>query len=126
MQQEQNRYVLFIENCRKDNIVVVNYLQYNGNEHELAKLYKLICQTEEEGYRLNGDLSSFSMDIKTLISEEAVESHINAEFNYYIQFRKLNGKFTCPFNLEKIGYKLYAIDMDEYFYRGEICYCFKL
>lgn len=122
--QEKKQYVVFVENCRKDNMVLVNYLQYTGNEAEIAKLHKVVSDAEEEGYELYGDLSSFEMKIQDPIPEDAVDVHLKQDLGYYLQLRKIDGNFVCPFDLEnEDSWDLSARGLDEMFYRGQIrCY----
>ena len=82
----------------------IYYLQYNGNEEELKKLYGYIHQGVEAGTELHGEYSSFDMSLETLISEESVDSHIKLmkSLTQYVSFTKLDGKFVCPINEEDI------------------------
>ena len=119
---QQKQYVIFVEKGRKDDLVIINYLQYTGNEIEISKLYKAISEAAEEGYELGGDLSSFEMNIDNPIPENAVDAHMNLEFVYYVRFRKYDGKFVCPFDPEN-DYDLSARGLDEIFYSEQIgCY----
>ena len=118
---QQKEYVIFVENNRKDNLAIVNYLQYTGNEVEIAKLYKVISEAAEEGYELYGDLSSFEMTIDNPISKEAVDAHLNQDLVYYVRFRIYEGKFLCPFNEDSdnsargLGELLYREQIRDYF-----------
>lgn len=114
---QHKEYVIFVENNRKDNLVIINYLQYTGNEVEIAKLYKVINEAEEEGYELYGDLSSFEMNIDNPVSEEAVDAHMNQDLGFYIRFCKYDGKFICPFNEESDNS---ARGLDELLYREQM------
>lgn len=123
-----NVYVTFIENCRKDHLIHIYYLQHNGNEEELTKFYNYVNQAVETGYELGGDLSSFDMNLDTLIPEEAVDLHTQLNQTPYVSFFKLDGKFTCPISEEDIdgtNSDDLAYILDERLYRGDIRYCFK-
>lgn len=123
-----NVYVTFIEYCRKDSLIRMHYLQHNGNEEELTKFYKYVHQAVETGYELGGDLSSFDMNLDTLISEEAVDSHTKLNDNPYVRFFKLDGKFISPISEEYIdgtNSDELAYVLDEHLYRGQIRYYFK-
>jgi len=124
-QEHKKHYVVFVENYQKDNQVFVNYLQYTGNEAEIAKLYKIVSAVEEEGFELYGDLSSFEMKIENPIPEDAVDAHINQELSLYVRFRKVDGKFICHFDLDDEMYDLSARALDNYFYGGQIRYYFQ-
>ena len=121
-----NVYVTFIEYCRKDNLIRMFYLQHNGNEEELTKFYNYVNQAVETGYDLGGDLSSFDMNLDTIIPEEAVDLHTTLNDNPYVRFSKLDGKFTCPISEDHIdgtNSDDLAYVLDEYLYRGQIvCY----
>lgn len=121
-----NVYVTFIEYCRKDNLVRMYYLQHNGNEEELTKFYNYVNQAVETGYDLGGDLSSFDMNLDTLIPEEAVDLHTTLNENPYVMFSKLDGTFKCPISEEHIdgtNSDELAYVLDEHLYRGQIrCY----
>ena len=123
-----NVYVTFIEYCRKDNLVRMHYLQHNGNEEELTKFYNYVNQAVETGYELGGDLSSFDMNLDTLIPEEAVDLHTTLNGNPYVRFSKLDGTFECPISeddIEGTNSDDLAIILDERLYRGDIRYYFK-
>lgn len=123
-----NVYVTFIEYCRKDNLIRMYYLQYNGNEEELTKFYNYVNQAVETGYGLGGDLSSFDMNLDTLIPEEAVDLHTKLNENPYVRFSKLDGKFRCPISEEYIdgtNSDDLAYVLDEHLYRGQIVRYFK-
>lgn len=123
-----NVYVAFIEYCRKENLIHIYYLQYNGNEEELTKFYKYVHEAVETGYELGGDLSSFDMNLDTLISEEAVDSHTKLNDNPYVRFLKLDGKFTCPIsedNIDGTNSDDLAYVLDEHLYRCQIRYYFR-
>ena len=122
-----NVYVAFIENCRKDNLIHIYYLQHNGNEEELTKLYNYVNQAVETGYELGGDLSSFDMNLDTLIPEEAVDLHTRLNDNPYVRFFKLDGTFECPISeddIEGTNSDDLAYILDERLYRGDIRYYF--
>ena len=122
-----NVYVTFIEYCRKDNLVRMHYLQHNGNEEELTKFYNYVNQAVEAGYELGGDLSSFDMNLDTLIPEEAVDLHTTLNDNPYVRFSKLDGTFECPISeddIEGTNSDDLAIILDERLYRGDIRYYF--
>ena len=122
-----NVYVTFIEYCRKDNLIRMYYLQYNGNEEELTKFYNYVNQAVETGYELGGDLSSFDMNLDTLIPEEAVDLHTTLNDNPYVRFSKLDGTFECPISeddIEGTNSDDLAIILDERLYRGDIRYYF--
>lgn len=122
-----NVYVAFIEYCRKDNLTRIYYLQYNGNEEELTKFYNYVSQAVETGYELGGDLSSFDMNLDTLIPEEAVDLHTTLNDNPYVRFSKLDGTFKCPItedDIEGTNSDDLAIILDERLYRGDIRYYF--
>ena len=122
-----NVYVAFIENCRKDKLIRIYYLQYNENEEELTKFYNYINQVVETGYELGGDLSSFDMILDTLIPEEAVNLHTRLSVNPYVRFSKFNGKFKCPISEEYIdgtNSDDLALILDEHLYCGGIRDCF--
>ena len=121
-----NIYVAFIEYCRKDNLTRIYYLQYNANEEELTKFYNYVHQAVETGYGLGGDLSSFDMNLDTLIPEEAVDLHTTLNENPYVKFSKLDGTFKCPISEENIdgtNSNDLAYILDEHLYCGQIrCY----
>ena len=122
-----NVYVTFIEYCRKDNLIRMYYLQYNGNEEELTKFYNYVNQAVETGYELGGDLSSFDMNLDTLIPEEAVDLHTRLNDNPYVRFSKLDGTFECPiseYDIEGTNSDDLAIILDERLYCGNIRYYF--
>ena len=123
-----NLYVAFIENKRKDNLIHIYYLQYNGNEEELTKFYNYVHQAAEAGYELYGDASSFDMILDTLIPEEAVDLHTRLNSNEYVKFTKVDGKFKCPISEQDIdgtNSNDLALILDEQLYRGQIQFCFK-
>ena len=122
-----NVYVAFIEYCRKDHLTHIYYLQHNGNEEELTKFYNYVHQAVETGYDLDGDLSSFDMNLDTLIPEEAVNLHTRLNDNPYVRFSKLDGKFTSPISeddIEGTNSDDLAMILDERLYRGDIRYYF--
>ena len=122
-----NVYVTFIKYCRKDNLIRMYYLQYNGNEEELTKFYNYVNQAVETGYELGGDLSSFDMNLDTLIPEEAVDLHTRLNDNPYVRFSKLDGTFECPISeddIEGTNSDDLAFILDERLYSGKIRYYF--
>ena len=123
MSSSTNFYVAFIENKRKDHLIHIYYLQYNGNEEELNKFYSYVHQAAEAGYELYGDLSSFDMILDTLIPEEAVDLHTRLNTNEYVKFSKLDGNFECPITEDDIdgtNSDDLAMILDERLYRGQI------
>ncbi len=102
-----NQYIIFVENNRKNFVSYISYLQYNGNEEELKKLYTYIKAIED--YEASGEMSEFSMDLEHKFSEEIVNQVIktNEIVNVsYTSFEKFVGKFTCPIN----GYEDDSVD----------------
>ncbi len=90
----ENTYISFIENSHKNNCSYICFLQYNGNEEELNKLYTYI--TAQEGYEGNGDMSEFIMDINTIYSEQTVNDTLKLKGMNHTKFYKCTGNFICP------------------------------
>ena len=99
MSSTENKFVAFVENSNKEKSSYICFLQYNGNEEELNKLYAYIKAQENcEGC---GDMSEFSMDIDTLFSEQTVDENLKLKGMNHTYFYKCIGKFQCPLT-EKI------------------------
>jgi hypothetical protein len=92
----ENVYVAFVIDNLKHNVSYIYFLQYNGNEEELAKLNSYIRAYKDAGYEAEGEMSSFQMEIKTLYSEETVNQIQRLNFAMHTSFRKCLGKFVCP------------------------------
>ena len=103
-------YIAFIEDNNKERETFVAYLQYTGNEVELAKLYE--CVNRAKNRYVYGDLtlSTFEMSM-TRITEDAVNQHCNLPFGKYgPMFYKVNGRFTCRVEVsDRIAYDLYEM-----------------
>ena len=64
---EENKYVMFMEKNLKENDNFIFYLQYNGNEQEIAKLKNVVDTADFS--ELWGDVSHFYIDTDNLKNE---------------------------------------------------------
>ena len=91
---EENIYVMFMEKNLKENDNFIFYLQYNGNEQEIAKLKNVVDTADFS--ELWGDVSHFYIDTDNLISQFSVDEHVvNKTFGTWgPMFQACNGKMT--------------------------------
>lgn len=90
------KFVLILETNHKENEDFLHYCQWNENEEELEKLFRLFKEADYEEL-FGGHYSSFWFS-RTLLSESAVDEHVKLrEFGGYDRmFQKHTGKFVCP------------------------------
>jgi len=101
-------FVAFIETNTKERETFIFYLQWTGNEEQLALLADAL---ENANYdEMEGDFAFFTMDIGVKIPESAADVHTKIKtFNgYHEMFTKCTGKFISPITREQIG------SIDEY------------
>ena len=114
-----NTYISFVENNLKNHTSYICFLQYNGNEKEIAKLYRYIKAYHDAEFEAYGEMSSFSMDINTFYSEQTVDQMRKLVIADFAAFYKYNGKFTCPLKYYIIKDFDEEQDEDEYALRIE-------
>lgn len=96
--ESENTYISFIENCHRKNSTYIFYIQYNGNEEELAKLHKYLSML---GGWEDGESSDFILDMNTFFSEQTVQDNLlKLKGIFYVVFFKCVGKFVCPITQE--------------------------
>jgi hypothetical protein len=115
----ENTYISFVENNLKNNTSYICFLQYNGNEEELAKLYTYIKAYHDAEFEAYGEMSSFSMDINTFYTQQTVDQMLKLKIADFAAFYKFNGKFTCPLKYSIIKDFDKEKDEDEYALRIE-------
>jgi hypothetical protein len=91
---EENKYIMFLEKNQKEDDHFIFYLQFNGNEGEIAKLKNVVDTADYE--ELNGDVSYFYINTDNLISQKSVDEHIaNKSFgNWAKMFQVCTGIMT--------------------------------
>lgn len=135
------QFVLIVErNCKEDESFL-SYCQWQGNEEELEKLFKII--DEKDDSELYGDVGKFSYS-RVLLSESAVDEHMKIQLGTYTNmFHKCVGTFKCPTFTEcesiytsypstefvprdpKQRARWYAELLDRYFYHARFSEYFK-
>jgi len=113
-------FITFKENNNKENETFIFFLQYDGNEEQLKKLNDIISKTDFSD--LNGDYSTFEIEIETMISEEAVNQIIKVDLGCFSKlFNKCSGEFKFPSELfEELNESEMAFKLDELFYACNI------
>lgn len=113
-------FITFKENNNKENESFIFFLQYDGNEEQLNKLNDIISKTDFSD--LNGDYSNFEIDIKTMISENAVDQITKVKLGCFSRlFNKCSGEFKFPYELfEDLNESEMAFKLDELFYACSI------
>lgn len=107
------RFVPFTEENEWEGETWTFWLQLDGNEEELVRLYELLSDQE-----------TYTLDLNDAEDEASVERICNrAGVGYFLSDQLIMGKFTCPdkddYNVEDGRY------LDEMFYKGRIERYFK-
>jgi len=84
-----HKYAVLSETSGKEHCTWSCFIQYDGNEEILEKLYKLFTSIQQCIY---GDMSTFILDIKNLVSEITATEMCKVETNEYSTNCKVNGK----------------------------------
>jgi hypothetical protein len=119
------QYIVFAEKNYKENETFVFYLQYTGNEKKLEKFAKFL---KKANYNfMDGDYSTFSMQISAQISQQSVNEHLRINLGSYDRmFQVCKGIFTFDLDtLENLSDIEIANTLDELFYLCRICHYFK-
>jgi hypothetical protein len=66
-----------------------SFIKYEGNEEALAHLNKQLEQVE---WYIIDDLSTFDLEMETLVCEKTAKEMINVDLNHYSFHRKFDGK----------------------------------
>jgi hypothetical protein len=98
----------FEHNKDSQNICNINFLQYNGNEEELIKLYKYAEIVEEHNSSYYLDIcheycpdTTYKMDIDKFFSETSVNEILKLnDGSAYVRYYKHDGKFLCPIHAQ--------------------------
>lgn len=92
--EEENKYVIFLEKNQKEDDHFIIYLQFNGNEYEIAKLKNVVDTADYDD--LGEDLSYFYIDTDNFISQKSVDEHVaNKNFgNWDKMFQVCTGMIT--------------------------------
>jgi len=112
----ENLYATFCENNLKEREVFYFFLQYNGNERELADLKYIVDKTKN--VELYGDNSTFSLDITHLITESAAHQMVELSFGTYSRiFHIYKGKMSFHrFEYDHRDNLEIALKLDQDFY----------
>lgn len=80
------RFVPFVEKNDWEGETWTFWLQLDGNEDELVRLYELVSDNE-----------TYELDLCDIESEEAVDRMVDrADVGYYYSDNKVSGRFICP------------------------------
>ena len=126
-------FILIVETNLKEDESFLSYCQWQGNEEELEKLFKII--DEKDDTELYGDVGKFAYS-RVRLSESAVDEHMKIRLGTYTDmFHKCVGTFKSPSFTECDGTyapfekkqraKWYAQVLDTYFYHARFKNYFK-
>lgn len=101
------RFVPFFEENEWEGETWTFWLQLDGNEDELVRLYELLSDQE-----------TYTLDLNDVESEEAVDRIVSRAYvGYYHSDNKVTGKFVCPENTSGFAHSEF---LDDKFYKGRI------
>lgn len=101
----ENVFVMALEKNTKENELFIYYVQWNGNEEELTKLFEILKKQSWDD--LYGEYCTMSLNITEKLPENIVDiickSHREIDINcYHRMFSKCTGKFTNPISEESV------------------------
>lgn len=116
----ENLYVMLMEKNLKEMEQFFFYLQYNGNEREIADLKYIIDKADPSN--LYGDNSHFTLDTEHFITESAAQQHVRLPFgNYHRTFHLCKGKMTFHrYEMDHYDPEMIALKLDRDFYHLRI------
>ncbi len=89
------QFITIVETNHKENETFIHYCQWDGNEVELEKLFKMInfaCYDD-----MAGDYSDFYGRIDIKLPESMVDEHVKLKYGCFdYMFQKHVGVFKCP------------------------------
>lgn len=90
------KFVKFTENNQWEGQIFVNWLQIDGNEDQLDKLWNLLIDAgvDEDG----GQDEDFPYDLSDRNEEFLIEEHVDLLVEH-AEHSKIVGTFTCPDSL---------------------------
>lgn len=112
------RFVKFIERNEWEGETWVHWLQVEGNEAELTKLWNLLADAQSEEGDEDTEEPEFELvDFeKETLSEEHVDVLVkHTECGYMAAHTKVVGKFVCPDELGDGGRAFYKGDITKHF-----------
>jgi hypothetical protein len=103
------RFVPFVEKNDWEGETWTFWLQLDGNEDELVRLYELVSDNE-----------TYELDLNDVESEESVDRAVRrAHVGYHYSDNKVTGRFLCPEKSNKENQTLSEF-LDDAFYKGGI------
>ena len=114
------KYAVLVEVDHKEEESYYCFLQYEGNENELKKL---MCAMDNVCFENLGDVSSYSLDIENLVSEQTAKEIQKLDVTNYMSAQIMNGTFKLPFDVDDIRDNSNDDNIwkfDEYFYKSGI------
>jgi hypothetical protein len=118
-------FITFKENNKKENESFIFFLQYTNNEEALKNLFYYVNKADADD--LNGDFSSFEIDIENKISEKSVYELEKVHIGIFGPlFTVCKGSFSFNKDIfEKEDESNWALKLDELYYACRISDHFK-